>query len=167
MSILECGAGFRSIVNCGDAVSEFKKRNKGTGKNYFREEAAGAFEERKAAARKLGEETSTRLLGPMFLMLGVVLMIIVVPAFLTIQIKKKGRGRYVEKIYREHERTGADVCGRNAGRNRAVSRGDDIDIGRNLHLYIECKRGGKSLKNKLYTRYTQEHGQLKLSKKGK
>ena len=45
-----------------------------------------AFEERKAAARKLGEETSTRLLGPMFLMLGVVLMIIVVPAFLTIQI---------------------------------------------------------------------------------
>ena len=49
-------------------------------------EAAGAFEERKAAARKLGEETSTRLLGPMFLMLGVGLMIIVVPAFLTIQI---------------------------------------------------------------------------------
>lgn len=43
----------------------------------------------------------------------------------------------------------------------------DLDPGRNLHLYIECKRGGKSLKNKLYTRYTQEHGQLKLSKKGK
>lgn len=43
----------------------------------------------------------------------------------------------------------------------------DTDPGRNLHLYIECKRGGKSLKNKLYTRYTQEHGQLKLSKKGK
>ena len=81
-------------------------------------EAAGAFEERKAAARKLGEETSTRLLGPMFLMLGVVLMIIVVPAFLRFRFKKKGRGRYVEKIYREHERTGADVCGRNAGRNR-------------------------------------------------
>lgn len=49
-------------------------------------EAAGAFEERKTAARKVGEETSTKLLGPMFLMLGVVLMIIVVPAFLTIQI---------------------------------------------------------------------------------
>lgn len=50
-------------------------------------------------------------------------------------------------------------------RNR--SRRSYIDTGRNLHLYIECKRGGKSLKNKLYTRYTQEHGQLKLSKKGK
>ena len=34
----------------------------------------------------------------------------------------------------------------------------------NLALYIE---GEKNLKNKLYTRYTQEHGQLKLSKKGK
>lgn len=43
----------------------------------------------------------------------------------------------------------------------------DLDYRCNLHLYIECKRGGKSLKNKLYTRYTQEHGQLKLSKKGK
>ena len=43
---------------------------------------------------------------------------------------EKLKKSYVEKIYREHERTGADVCGRNAGRNRAVSRGDDIDIGR-------------------------------------
>lgn len=85
MSILECGAGFRSIVICGDAVSEFKKGTKGLAE-LLQREAAGAFEERKAAARKLGEETSTRLLGPMFLMLGVVLMIIVVPAFLTIQI---------------------------------------------------------------------------------
>lgn len=37
----------------------------------------------------------------------------------------------------------------------------------NLALYIEYIEGGKSPKNKLYTRYTQEHGQLKLSKKGK
>ena len=34
-------------------------------------------------------------------------------------------------------------------------------------LYIEYIEGEKNLKNKLYTRYTQEHGQLKLSKKGK
>lgn len=33
--------------------------------------------------------------------------------------------------------------------------------------YIEYIEGEKNLKNKLYTRYTQEHGQLKLSKKGK
>ena len=37
----------------------------------------------------------------------------------------------------------------------------------NLALYIEYIEGEKTLKNKLYTRYTQEHGQLKLSKKGK
>ena len=36
-----------------------------------------------------------------------------------------------------------------------------------LALYIEYIEGEKNLKNKLYTRYTQEHGQLKLSKKGK
>lgn len=41
------------------------------------------------------------------------------------------------------------------------------DPGDNLHLYIEYIEGEKNLKNKLYTRYTQEHGQLKLSKKGK
>lgn len=37
----------------------------------------------------------------------------------------------------------------------------------NLALYIEYIEGEKNLKNKLYTRYTQEHGQPKLSKKGK
>lgn len=43
----------------------------------------------------------------------------------------------------------------------------DTDPGGNLHLYIEYIEGEKFPKNKLYTRYTQEHGQLKLSKKGK
>ena len=33
----------------------------------------------------------------------------------------------------------------------------------NLALYIEYIVGEKILNNKLYTRYTQEHGQLKLS----
>ena len=45
--------------------------------------------------------------------------------------------------------------------------GNYPDTGRNLHLYIEYIEGEKFPKNKLYTRYTQEHGQLKLSKKGK
>lgn len=52
----------------------------------LKREAAEAFEDRKKQARKLGEEAGTKLLGPMFLMLAVVLVIIVVPAFLTIQI---------------------------------------------------------------------------------
>lgn len=54
-----------------------------------------------------------------------------------------------------------------AGRRCSRRCGNHIDTGRNLHLYIEYIEGEKFPKNKLYTRYTQEHGQLKLSKKGK
>ena len=52
----------------------------------LRKESFNAFEERKNAARKKGEEASTKLLGPMFIMLAVLLSIIVIPAFLSIQI---------------------------------------------------------------------------------
>lgn len=44
-------------------------------------EAVQAFENRKAAARRMGEEAGTKLLLPMFLMLAVVLVIVIVPAF--------------------------------------------------------------------------------------
>ena len=49
-------------------------------------EAIQAFEERKARAKRLGEEAGTKLLLPMFLMLSVVLIIVIVPAFLSIQL---------------------------------------------------------------------------------
>lgn len=52
----------------------------------LKKETMEAFEERKNRAKKLGEEAGTKLLGPMFLMLLIVLIIIVVPAFLSIQI---------------------------------------------------------------------------------
>ena len=52
----------------------------------LKSEAEDAFEERKNLAKKLGEEASAKLLLPMFLMLGIVMIIIVVPAFLTIQV---------------------------------------------------------------------------------
>lgn len=47
----------------------------------LRQEAAGAFEERKNTARKLGEEAGTRLLMPMMMMLCIVMVIIMFPAF--------------------------------------------------------------------------------------
>lgn len=50
------------------------------------QEADNAFEERKSLARQLGEEAGTKMLIPMFLMLAVVLVMIVVPAFFSIQI---------------------------------------------------------------------------------
>lgn len=45
-----------------------------------------AFEERKAAAKRRGEEAGTKLLLPMFLMLAMVLVIVIIPAFLSIQM---------------------------------------------------------------------------------
>ena len=49
-------------------------------------EAKEGLEDRKDMAGKLGEEASTKLLLPMGMMLGVVLMLIVIPAFLSFQI---------------------------------------------------------------------------------
>ncbi len=42
-----------------------------------------AFEQRKNMAKRLGEEAGTKLLFPLFLMLGVVMAMIVLPAFLS------------------------------------------------------------------------------------
>ena len=52
----------------------------------LKQESDDAFEERKCLAKKLGEEAGTKLLFPMVLMLAVVLVMIIVPAFLSIQI---------------------------------------------------------------------------------
>ena len=49
-------------------------------------EAIQAYEERKLRAKRLGEEAGTKLLMPMFLMLAVVLVVVIVPAFMAIQI---------------------------------------------------------------------------------
>ena len=46
-------------------------------------EMASAFEERKNLARKQGEEAGTRLLIPLFLMLGVVMVMVMAPALLS------------------------------------------------------------------------------------
>lgn len=52
----------------------------------LKQESLQAFEERKARARRFGEEAGTKLLLPMFLMLAIVLVIVIVPAFLSVQI---------------------------------------------------------------------------------
>lgn len=46
-------------------------------------ELLSAFEQRKNLAKKLGEEAGTKLLFPLFLMLGVVMIMIMIPAFLS------------------------------------------------------------------------------------
>lgn len=65
------------------ALLEQNQKNGGKQlRNALDIEMASAFEQRKNAARKLGEEAGTKLLLPLLLMLFVVMTMIVVPAFL-------------------------------------------------------------------------------------
>jgi hypothetical protein len=50
------------------------------------QESQTALEERKALARKLGEEAGTRMLLPLMMMLGIVIAIIMVPAMMSFQV---------------------------------------------------------------------------------
>ena len=99
--VREIGSGL-SEIQCYEAFGErcgtssyrkfaailsqnLRKGTKGM-RDILKKEADEAFEERKALARRRGEEAGTKLLGPMFLMLATVLVIIIIPAFLSIQI---------------------------------------------------------------------------------
>lgn len=62
-----------------------KKGGKGLSE-LLKLEAIQAFENRKSMARKMGEEAGTKLLIPMFGMLAVVMVMVIVPAFLSIQL---------------------------------------------------------------------------------
>ena len=49
-------------------------------------EACEAFEQRKAYAKKLGEEASTKMLMPMMIMLAIVMAVIMVPAAFSLNL---------------------------------------------------------------------------------
>lgn len=61
-------------------VQNLRKGNKGM-IDLLKRESIEAFQERKDTAKRLGEEASTKLLGPMIVMLIIVLVIIMIPAF--------------------------------------------------------------------------------------
>ena len=65
-------------------IQNMKKGNAGLEK-ILETEVQESLEERKAQAKKLGEEAGTRLLVPMFLMLVVVLIIVMAPALIAFQ----------------------------------------------------------------------------------
>lgn len=67
---------------CSLLQQNLKKGSRGMAEslNY---EVGQAFEERKNAAKRLGEEAGTKLLFPMILMLVIVMAILVIPAFLS------------------------------------------------------------------------------------
>lgn len=70
-------------VKLGSLLSQnLKKGSKGLA-SMLEKEAASSMEERQNTARKLGEQAGTKLLFPMAMMLGVVLIVLMVPAFLS------------------------------------------------------------------------------------
>lgn len=76
----------QAYIKLGTLLSQnLRKGTKGLA-DMLRLEGIHAFEERKALAKRLGEEAGTKLLLPMFFMLAVVMMIIIVPAFLSIRL---------------------------------------------------------------------------------
>ena len=68
---------FSSMVN-----QNIRKGSEGL-VNLLEMEAMEAFEKRKEQVKRLGETAGTKLLIPMMLMLGVVMAVIIVPAFMT------------------------------------------------------------------------------------
>ena len=66
-------------------VQNIRKGAKGM-QRLLEEEEWEAFEQRKARARKAGEEAGTKLMLPMIMMLVIVLVILIVPAGLTLNL---------------------------------------------------------------------------------
>lgn len=62
-----------------------KKGNKGL-TQMLQAEVTEAFEQRKELAREQGEKASTRLLFPMVLMLAVVMLLVLIPAGMSMQV---------------------------------------------------------------------------------
>ena len=70
---------------CSLVTQNLKKGNKGF-TELLKQEAIIAFEERKEIAKRLGEEAGTKLLIPMMLILIIVFMIILIPAFISFRV---------------------------------------------------------------------------------
>lgn len=78
--------GLQAYMKLGALLAQNLRKGTRGLTDALRLEGMHAFEERKALAKKRGEEAGTKLLLPMFLMLAVVLVIVIVPAFLSISL---------------------------------------------------------------------------------
>ncbi len=81
-----CRCNIQEYLRFGSLLSQNLRRGTRGLNQLLKVEAAQAFEDRKARAKQLGEEAGTKLLIPMFLMLAVVLIVAVVPAFTSMNI---------------------------------------------------------------------------------
>ena len=73
----------RQYMKLASLLEQNRKTGVANMKAILELEMAEAWEERKNAARRAGEEASTKLLLPLFMMLGVVMVMIMVPAFMS------------------------------------------------------------------------------------
>ena len=74
--------GLQPYMKLCSLLEQNRKNGSKNLRDLLKLEMADAFEQRKHGARRLGEEASTRLLFPLFLMLGVVMVMIAIPAFM-------------------------------------------------------------------------------------
>lgn len=73
--------GVQEYIRLGALLTQNLKKGNSELLNRLREEADTALRERLNRSRQIGEEASTRLLLPMMMMLGVVMVMIMLPAF--------------------------------------------------------------------------------------
>lgn len=77
------GAMYRKFANI--LTQNLKKGSQGV-VQLLEQEVETAYEDRKSAAKRYGEEAGTKLLFPMMIMLGIVMLILLIPAVFTFQI---------------------------------------------------------------------------------
>lgn len=78
--------GLAMYMKLGAMLSQNVKKGSRGFSEILRLESIQAFENRKRNAKQTGEQASTKLLLPMFGMLAVVMVMVIVPAFLSIQL---------------------------------------------------------------------------------
>ncbi|MCR4893049.1 MAG: type II secretion system F family protein [Lachnospiraceae bacterium] len=79
-------AGIRHFNKLGTLLAQNLQKGSAGLLEILERESGDAFEERKALAKKLGEQAGTKLLLPMGMMLLIVMIIVIVPAFLSFSL---------------------------------------------------------------------------------
>lgn len=75
--------GLRPYMKLASLLEQSRKTGLKNLRSLLDEEVASAYEERRNLAKRQGEEAATKLLLPLFMMLGIVMVIVAVPAFLS------------------------------------------------------------------------------------
>lgn len=77
--------GLYCYIKLGNLLEQNLKKGSRDLLLLLRQESEAAFREQKDHARRLGQEASTKLMLPMFMMFGIVVAIVIVPVFLSFQ----------------------------------------------------------------------------------